>query len=138
MKYLTGYPAETLSQVQQFIEKEQLGSYLLKKYPTPHDCRTDTALYHYAHKIKNRHLSNARPLTKVRYDNKINVIQHALGLHTFISRTHGGQLKTANEIRIASLFRETAEPMLKMIVVHELAHFREKEHNKSFPNYHLC
>jgi len=28
------------------------------------------------------------------------------------------------------------EPMLRMIVVHELAHLREKEHNKAF--YKLC
>ena len=42
------------------------------------------------------------------------------------------------------MFKATPEAFLKMIVVHELAHFKEKEHNKAFyklcqhmePNYH--
>ncbi|HAB92673.1 MAG TPA: metal-dependent hydrolase, partial [Pseudomonas sp.] len=38
--------------------------------------------------------------------------------------------------RIASLFRDTPPQFLQMIVVHELAHLREKDHNKAF--YQLC
>ncbi len=30
----------------------------------------------------------------------------------------------------------TPEPLLKALVVHELAHFKEKDHNKAF--YKLC
>ena len=37
---------------------------------------------------------------------------------------------------IASVFRDAPAEFLKMIVVHELAHLREAEHNKSF--YQLC
>ena len=37
---------------------------------------------------------------------------------------------------MASLFKDTPEPFLKMIVVHELAHLREREHDKAF--YKLC
>jgi predicted metal-dependent hydrolase len=56
----------------------------------------------------------------------------------------GGKLKAKKEIRIATLFKDTAPELLKMIVVHELAHLKEQEHNKSFyklceymePNYH--
>ena len=44
--------------------------------------------------------------------------------------------KTRRELRISSLFKSCPEPLLKMIVVHELAHLREKEHNHSF--YRLC
>ena len=37
---------------------------------------------------------------------------------------------------IASIFRDAPGEFLKMIVVHELAHLKEKEHNKAF--YQLC
>ncbi len=72
----------------------------------------------------------------VNFDNKINVVNHALGLHTFVSRVHGNKLKAKNEIKIAALFKNAPLPLLRMIVVHELAHIKEKEHNKAF--YQLC
>ena len=37
---------------------------------------------------------------------------------------------------MAALFREAAPEFLQMIVVHELAHLKEAEHNKAF--YKLC
>ncbi len=48
----------------------------------------------------------------------------------------GGKLKAKAEIRVATVFRNAPEPFLRMIVVHELAHLKEKEHNKAF--YQLC
>ena len=48
----------------------------------------------------------------------------------------GGKLKRKNEIRISTAFKQAPEPLLRMIVVHELAHLKEKEHNKDF--YQLC
>ena len=39
-------------------------------------------------------------------------------------------------IRIAALFKQAPEEFLRMIVVHELAHLREREHDKAF--YQLC
>ena len=41
-----------------------------------------------------------------------------------------------HEIRIGTLFKKAPESFLAMIVVHELAHLKEKEHNKAF--YKLC
>ena len=70
------------------------------------------------------------------YDSKIHVLKNALGLHTAISRVQGGKLKAKAEIQIAALFKEAPAPFLQMIVAHELAHLREKEHNKAF--YQLC
>lgn len=70
------------------------------------------------------------------YDNRLDLTHRALGLHSAVSRVHGGRLKAKKEIRIASLFREAAPEFLEMIVVHELAHLREAEHNKAF--YLLC
>ena len=64
------------------------------------------------------------------------MLNNSLGLHSFISRRQGHKLKGKNEIRIASVFKRGPVEFLKMIVVHELAHIREKEHNKAF--YNLC
>jgi predicted metal-dependent hydrolase len=118
------------------IAEDKLGGFLTKKYPRTHDIRTDKALYDFTMEIKNEFLRTAQPLSKVTYDGKIHVIQHALGTHTFVSRVQGGKLKAKNEIRIASVFRNVPEEFLKMIVVHELAHLKEKDHGKAF--YKLC
>ena len=53
-----------------------------------------------------------------------------------MSRIQGGKLKAKKEIRVAALFKEAAPEFLQMIVVHELAHLRESEHNRAF--YKLC
>lgn len=136
LKYLQGYSEQTLQQVQQLIAEGRLAEVLQKRYPQIHAVRTDTALYHYTQELKAEFMGKTQPLSRVSYDSKIKVIQHALGQHHFISRVHGGKLKAVNEIKIASLFKKTPEAFLKMIVVHELAHFKEKEHNKAF--YQLC
>jgi predicted metal-dependent hydrolase len=41
-----------------------------------------------------------------------------------------------NEIRISTTFRNVPEEFIRNIIIHELAHLKEKEHNKSF--YKLC
>ena len=53
-----------------------------------------------------------------------------------LAEMQGGKLKAKAEIRVATVFRNAPEPFLRMIVVHELAHLKEKEHNKAF--YQLC
>jgi predicted metal-dependent hydrolase len=75
-------------------------------------------------------------LGKVVYDSKLQVLKHALGTHTTVSRVQGSRLKVSREIRIAALFKDAAPEFLEMIVVHELAHMRESDHNKAF--YQLC
>ena len=136
LKYLTGYPQQLTAPIGKIIEEERLGGLLLKKYPIAHTIRTDRALYDYTVELKNRFLRKANPISKVVYDSKINVVNEALGLHTFISRVQGGKLKSKNEIRIGVLFKTAPVEFLRMIVVHELAHLKEKEHNKAF--YSLC
>jgi hypothetical protein len=86
--------------------------------------------------LKDDYLRNAEPVAKVAYDSKIHVVQHALGLHTAISRVQGSRLKAKHEIRIASVFRDAPLEFLRMIAVHELAHLKEKQHDKAF--YKLC
>jgi len=136
LKYMAGYSEQLTGQVSHLISENRLGSFLLEKYPSVHDIRTEKALYDFAVKIKNEYLRKSQPLTKAIYDGRLNLIHHALGTHTFVSRVQGGKLKAKNEIRIASVFRNAPLEFLKMIVVHELAHFKEKDHNKAF--YQLC
>ncbi|MGB7402713.1 MAG: M48 family metallopeptidase [Arcobacter sp.] len=144
LKYLNHYPKDIISQIQKLIDDKKLDKYLLNKYKISHDYKNDKALYSYAMDFKNSYLKKSLPLSKVIYDGKINVINDALGLHTIISRVQGGKLKSKNEIRIGTLFKNVPEEFLRMIVVHELAHLKEKEHDKAFyslccfmePNYH--
>ncbi len=136
LKYMAGYSEQLTGQVSRLISENRLGSFLLKKYPSVHDIRTEKALYDFAVEIKSECLRKSQPLSKAIYDGRLNVIHHALGTHTFVSRVQGAKLKAKNEIRIASVFRNAPLEFLKMIVVHELAHFKEKDHNKAF--YQLC
>ncbi|MDX7921993.1 hypothetical protein D3C76_710130 [compost metagenome] len=136
LTYLGGYPDPLKHQVQQLIAAGKLGEMLAKRYPETHLVQSDKALLAYTMELKNRYLKSSAPLSKVIFDGKINVIKDALGLHTYVSRVQGNKLKAKNEIRIAALFKEAHPAFLKMIVVHELAHLREKDHNKAF--YQLC
>ncbi|MFK7804282.1 MAG: M48 family metallopeptidase [Anaerolineae bacterium] len=136
LKYLGGYPPDLLEQIQALIDQKRLGEFILNKYPAAHNIRSQKALYEYTMALKNDYLRKSKPLSKVIYDEKISVIKHALGLHTQIARVQGGRLKSKNEIRIASLFKQTPPEFLRMIVVHELAHIKEKNHGKAF--YQLC
>jgi UTP pyrophosphatase len=136
LKYLAGYSEETLTRVRDLITANKLGEHLRSKYPDSHDTRTDRALYDYTMALKQRYMRSAVPLSKVAFDNRLRVLQHALGTHTTVSRVQGGNLKAKREIRVASLFKDVAPEFLKMIVVHELAHMKEREHDKAF--YQLC
>jgi predicted metal-dependent hydrolase len=136
LKYLTAYPEPLRAQVSQLIGENKLGHVLRRRYPEAHGIRTDKALYAYVQELKDSYLRQAAPISKVAYDSKIQVIQHALGLHTAISRVQGSRLKAKHEIRIGAVFRDAPLPFLRMIAVHELAHLKEKEHDKAF--YKLC
>jgi predicted metal-dependent hydrolase len=136
MNYLTGYPETLQKQVSELVAQDRLGELLLKKYRSAHDIRTDRALYDYVMDLKNSFLRNADPLSKVAFDSKLQVITHALGTHTTVSRVQGSKLKSKREIRVASLFKEVPIEFLRMIAVHELAHIKEKAHDKAF--YQLC
>ncbi|MDC8784318.1 M48 metallopeptidase family protein [Roseateles koreensis] len=136
LKYLNGYSPELQAQVHQLIEAGRLGEVLARRYPEAHAVRSDSALFDYVQSFKQRYLRNAEPLSKVCFDAKLKVVQHALGTHTRASRVQGSKLKSKREIRVATLFREAPAEFLKMIVVHELAHIKELDHNKAF--YQLC
>ncbi len=136
MNYLVAYSEEIKSQVRMLVSQNRLSEVLLQKYSGVHDIRTDRALYSYALDLKNQYIRNAQTPSKVLFDNDIRAIKRALGTRTAISRVQGGKLKAKSEIRIAALFKEVPIEFLKMITVHELAHLKEKNHNKAF--YQLC
>lgn len=136
LKYLAGYPEPLQAKVRELLGQGRLGPMLAEKYPQAHAVRSDRQLYEYVQELKDRHLRQSVPLSRVAYDGKLQVMKHALGTHTAVSRVQGSRLKASREIRIATVFREAPAEFLKMIAVHELAHLKEAEHNKAF--YALC
>jgi predicted metal-dependent hydrolase len=136
LKYLQAYPAALQDKVRELIAQQRLGDHLASRYPQRHAVQSDKALYAYTMDLKQQYLKNAPGIDKVIYDSKLDVVQRALGLHTAISRVQGGKLKAKKEIRVAALFKAAAPEFLQMIVVHELAHLKELDHNKPF--YQLC
>lgn len=144
LKYLSHYSADIQQQVIKLIKEDSLKAYLLAQFPIQHEITTDKALRQYANDLKQQFIKKSAPLSQVKYDDKIHIVNNALGLHTYVSRVHGNKLKSKNELRIGSVFKKAPEALLKMIVVHELAHIKEKQHDKAFyklcehmlPNYH--
>jgi predicted metal-dependent hydrolase len=136
LKYLVTYPADLQAQVRGIMDGKGLAAFLRGKYPVAHGIRSDRALFQYVSGLKGEYLRNAEPVDKVLFDSKIHVIQQALGLHTTRSRVQGNRLKASHEIRIASVFKDSPPEFLRMIAVHELAHLKEREHDKAF--YKLC
>ncbi len=136
LRYIAGYAPEIKAQVQAMIDKNTLEKYLTKKYPESHRISNDKALREYVMDLKNQYMRKSSPLSKITFDNKIHVVNNALGLHSYVSRVQGGKLKSNNEIRIGSVFKKAPAAFLQMIVVHELAHLKEKNHDKAF--YQLC
>jgi len=136
LKYLAGYPQDLHVRVRALIEQDRLGAMLAEKYAQPHAVRSDGQLYAYVQALKEQYLRRSVPLGKVVYDSTLQVMKHALGTHTTVSRVQGSRLKASREIRIATVFRDAPAEFLKMIAVHELAHLKEADHNKAF--YQLC
>lgn len=137
LPYLQGYPDNIRQQVQHLLATGKLAATLAARYPqNSHNIQTDKALYDYTQQLKRQYMKSSEPISKAVFDPKIHIINNALGTHTQISRVQGGKLKSKNEIRIASQLKHLPLPLLRMVVVHELAHLREKEHNKAF--YQLC
>ena len=136
LRYIAHYPEATRQQVGKLVNDEKLGKYLLGKYPSAHTITTDKLLYDFVIDMKNQSLKKSAPLSKAIYNAKACDIHSALGLNTTAIRIQGGKLKSKNEIHIASVFKSAPEEFLRMIVAHELAHLKERAHDKAF--YSLC
>lgn len=140
LPYLGGYPAHLLDPVRVLIAEGRLMAAIRQRHPQDHTVRSDAALFDYAEALKSRFLRHAGPLARVAYDATMHTgsqrLLRTLGTQTAVSRVQGGKLKAKRELRVASVFRQAPEPFLKMIVVHELAHLKERDHDKAF--YALC
>lgn len=136
MQYLAHYPEELQDQVRALIDAGRLGPLLASRYPNKHEIQSSPALYEYVMAIKRAKMASSPPLSKVVYCEKISTLNQALGTHTYATRVQGGKLKTKHQLRVASIFKQAPPEFLEMIVVHELAHLRGREHDKAF--YRLC
>lgn len=131
-RYFNGYPSTIVEQALQLISSNRLQRYLLKKYPEAHDITTDKLLYQYATELKKRYLKNAPAFGRAAFKKQGDMITNALGTHTY--RMQGKTRK--HDLAINNDLLYAPEALLKALVVHELAHFKEKDHNKAF--YKLC
>ncbi|WP_440053474.1 M48 metallopeptidase family protein [Pseudoalteromonas sp. T1lg65] len=134
--YFSQYSAQVQQQVEQLIKAKKLAEYFFKKYPKPHLIRNEKQLYQYVETLRQRYLKNAAKVTLAKYEKRKNLVLNALGTHTFKTTKHGKKLKTSHQIHISDELKTAPEAMLHVLVVHELAHFKEKDHNKAF--YQLC
>ncbi|MDD4978749.1 MAG: M48 family metallopeptidase [Gallionella sp.] len=136
LPYLRGYSETLRAQARQLLDEGKLADWLQGRYPNQHSVRNDKALYDYVMELKNTAMRAAPAIHKVCYDSRLQVLHRALGVHQASSRVQGAKLRAHKEIRVAALFKDTPPEFLKMIVVHELAHLKEMQHNKAF--YQLC
>jgi predicted metal-dependent hydrolase len=136
LPYLQGYPPEILRRVRDMARAGLLADVIARRHPQTHEIRTERALYDYVNALKSRFMKSAPPLAKVAYDPKLHILRNVLGTHSAVSRVQGNRLKAKREIRVATLFKEAPADFLRMVVVHELAHLKESEHDKGF--YALC
>ena len=94
LKYLSAYSTELTDKIQTMLDQNSLKTFLLNKYPAPHTIYHDKALREYVLTIKNQYLKKSNPLSQVKFDDKIHVVNNALGLHTYVSRVQGSKLKS--------------------------------------------
>ena len=134
--YLSGFPPDWRTRAEALHAEGRLLPVLQRRYPEAHDVRDNARLYRYVQDMKRSHMKSSPPLGKVRYSEKISTVHNALGLHTYAVRIQGSKLKRKNELRVGSVFKDLPAAFLRMIVVHELAHLRHKDHDKAF--YRLC
>ncbi len=134
--FLGGYSETLQAEARALRDEGRLIEILAQRYPEKHSVTDNAALYPYVMDLKRAHMRRSSPLSKVRYSDKMITLRRAFGTHTYVTRVQGRKLKAKNELRISSLFKQLPPEFLKMIVVHELAHLRHRDHDKGF--YQLC
>jgi len=133
---LSGAHPEVRAKAEALAASGELLRRLRARYPDRNEISNNALLYAYAQDLKRTYMKSSDPLGKVRYSDKISSLHRALGLHTYAVRVQGNKLKRKNELRVCSRFKELPPEFLCMVVVHELAHLRHRDHDKAF--YRLC
>lgn len=72
------------------------------------------ALLAYVEKLETRYLRTAPPLGRVVYDDRVHVVENALGLHVTTTRAHRARLHNRREVRVASLLEDAPPDFLRM------------------------
>jgi UTP pyrophosphatase len=99
----------------------------------------DRVIYDRVAEPKARHLKSTPPLAKAVYDQRLHAVRNALGTHTTVSRVQGTRLRGKREIRVSCRVKDAPAAFLRTIVVHRLAHLRERENDKNDKAFYaLC
>ena len=144
MIYFSAYSEQIKAQILSLLKSGQLSRYFLNKYPEKHQLKSEKQLFEYTNKLKQHYLKHAAKLDSVKYHKQQDLVLNALGTHTFKRHQQGNRLRAQHHIAISNQLKDAPEPIIRALIVHELAHFREKEHNKNFyrlschmePNYY--
>ncbi|MGL1936840.1 MAG: DUF45 domain-containing protein [Fibrobacterales bacterium] len=138
LRYLNGYGAEVVTALKPAFESGRAAASLQKKYADfkNGEISNDKLLYEYVSEFKKRYLKSAPPLSRICFDKKVSLEKQALGIFTVTPRIQGKKIKAKHAIHVAEQFKKAPEPILRAIVVHELAHLKERDHSKAF--YNLC
>ncbi len=136
LAFLESCSDKVQNKIRSIIEDDGLEVYLKDLYPETHSISTDKALFVYAQDIRKKYMRKAKPAHKVIFDETDDNVYNALGdkNNDLILADNGHKIK--NVIRIASLFKSAPAELFYMVVVHELAHLKERDHSKNF--YRLC
>lgn len=136
LSFLEEYSQEEQSEIRSLMEEGKLESYINARYPEKHDIITDKALFTYTQGIRKKYMKKCPPAHKVVFDDKNETAYNALGDkdNELILTDNGHKIK--NVMRIASLFKTAPAELFYMVVVHELAHLKDREHSRNF--YRLC
>jgi predicted metal-dependent hydrolase len=89
LPYIAHYAPHLQDDIQNLLSQNKLGAWLRTRYPTLHKVANDNDLRDYSISLKNQYMKKTQPLSKVIYDSKIHIVNHALGLHSYVSRVQG-------------------------------------------------
>ena len=136
LAFLDTYPDKVQNKIRTLIEEDGLDAYLNDLYPEKHKINTDKALFAYVQNLRKTYMRKAPPAHKVVFEDKNETVYNALGdtINDLILTDNGHKIK--NVIRIAELFQNAPLELFHMVVVHELAHTKEREHDRNF--FRLC
>jgi UTP pyrophosphatase len=110
----------------------------LKKYPIPHAVADDEKLGDYVTVLKKKMRIRGPALARIAYDGRLSQDEFLLGQKQKRPppAARGKKAPGKREILVSSKLRRAPLAFLEHVVVHEFAHFREKEHDKRFQD--LC
>jgi predicted metal-dependent hydrolase len=136
LSFLDTYPEKIQTKIHTLIEEEGLEEYIRELYPENHKIITDKELFEYVQDLRKKYMKKAPPAHKVVFDDSNSTVYYPLGLkdNELILNDNGHKIK--NVMRIASLYKNAPLELFHMVVAHELAHTKEREHENNF--FRLC